>query len=72
MKDKNCARIKRRRRLPRNIASRPGREIMELIFGRRIVREIHKVIDELNSDKRSSQALIGAKAVTVDGDREKA
>ena len=67
MEDKNGARIKGRRRLPRNIADRPSREVMELIFGKRIMREIDKLLEELNGDERPAQGSYETLGVGLGG-----
>ena len=36
---------KRKRKLPKGITKRPGREVIELIFGKRIKRELDKITD---------------------------
>ncbi len=36
---------KRKRTVPRNIGEKTGREIMEAVFGKRVMREIHSRLD---------------------------
>ena len=37
---------KKKRKLPKNIADRPSHEVMERIFGKRIMREIDSLVDD--------------------------
>ena len=37
---------KRKRRLPQNITERPDSEIIEKIFGKRVKKQIDKVVDQ--------------------------
>ena len=41
---------KKIRRLPKDIADRPGREIMERIFGKRIMLEVDAIVSERSQD----------------------
>ena len=41
---------KKIRRLPKNIAERPGHEIMERIFGKRVMREVDSLVAERSQD----------------------
>ena len=38
-----AGRKRRRRRLPRNITERPDSEVIELIFGKRVKREMDRI-----------------------------
>ena len=49
-------------KLPKDIADRPSHEVMELIFGKRIMRELDRVLEELNGDEKPTQASYGALA----------
>ena len=42
---------KRRRRLPKNITTKPDREIMTRIFGKRAMKELHEKLEEHDSEK---------------------
>ena len=41
---------KKKRKLPKDIAQRPGREIMGRIFGKRIMKEVDRLITDPRSD----------------------
>ena len=36
---------KKKRRLPKNVSELPDREVMERIFGKRVVKELDKLTD---------------------------
>lgn len=36
---------RKRNKLPKDIAERPGREIMTILFGKRVMRELDKMTD---------------------------
>ena len=42
----NPKKKKKKRKLPKNIAERPDREIMEKLFGKRIMKELDKLRKE--------------------------
>ena len=39
---------KRRRKLPKDIASRPDSEVIELIFGKRVKKELDRIVQEVD------------------------
>ena len=43
---------KKKRKLPKNIADRPSHEVMERIFGKRIMREVDSLIDKQGVEKK--------------------
>ena len=38
---------KKRRKLPKDIESRPDSEVIEIIFGKRIKKELDKAVEEI-------------------------
>ena len=44
---------KRKRRLPKNAAELPGREAMEQIFGKRVMKEVDALVSEQSDDAES-------------------
>ena len=49
---KNHPKKKRARSVPKSITSKSGHEIMETIFGKRIMREVDKIVPPLNVEKK--------------------
>ena len=43
---------KKKRKLPKNIADRPSHEVMERIFGKRIMREVDSLVDKQCVEKK--------------------
>lgn len=50
MKSKSKKRAKRRRTVPRNIGEKTGREIVEAVFGKRVVKRLDAELAELDRD----------------------
>ena len=50
-------RPKRRRKIPRNIVEKTDREIMETVFGKRVLKKVDEVLSEQNeqADEVSTQ-----------------
>ena len=44
MADKTPKKPKRKRTVPRNIVEKTDHEVMEVIFGKRIMREVDKIV----------------------------
>ncbi len=44
---------KRKRRLPKNAAELPGREAMERIFGKRVMKEVDALVSEQSDEAES-------------------
>ena len=40
---------KRRRKLPKDITSRPDSEVIEIIFGKRVKKELDRIVKEVDS-----------------------
>ena len=49
---KNHPKKKRARSVPKSITSKSDHEIMETIFGKRIMREVDKIVPPLNVEKK--------------------
>ena len=49
---------KKKRKLPKNIADRPSHEVMERIFGKRIMREVDSLIDKQDVEKKALTSTI--------------
>ena len=48
---------KKKRKLPKNIAERPSHEVMERIFGKRVMREIDALVTEKNLENKGAKSL---------------
>ncbi len=55
---------KRKRTVPRNIGEKTGREIMETVFGKRVMREIHSRLDAQNSKPAKGRHQESPRALT--------
>ena len=47
---------KKRRRLPKDIADRSGHEIMEIVFGKRVMREVDTLVENSGDAKKKSKS----------------
>ena len=45
---------KKRVRIPKDIADRSGHEIMEIVFGKRVMREVHSLVEASEDAKKKS------------------
>ena len=41
---------RKKRKLPKDFAERPDAEVMEKLFGKRIMRELDKIVEERSGD----------------------
>ena len=41
---------KKKRKLPKDFAERPDAEVMEKLFGKRIMKELNKIVKERSGD----------------------
>ena len=69
MADSQKKRKRRRTRtVPRNIGEKTGREIMETVFGKRVLREIHARLDAENSNPGKARPQEASCRPTSDAD----
>ena len=44
---------KKKRKLPKDIAERPDHEIMEKLFGKRVMKKVDELVTERSKDKET-------------------